>query len=397
MILLKNTTVIDGLGNDPRPSTDVLVENGLITRIGPNLQVEGAREVNLSGLTLLPGLIDLHVHLCWDGSYDPAQVVIGQGEGEVVAQCIRAGLESLAAGVTTVRDLGSSYDAAITAARGVRAGWFPGPRIFTSGRTITMTGGHDPFWARFVDGEAEALKAVREQVYRGAHLIKIAATGGVYGRTEGEAVGQSELSLGEMQVIVQEAHRFGLQVAAHALGTQGTADAVEAGVDTIEHGILADDESLREMKDRGTAYVPTLFIYESIAAGHAPDYAVQKANEIVKRHQQTFQMARELGIRIGAGSDAGSTGAPHGALHQELSSLVRAGVAPLEVIQMATSINATILGQQNRIGALLVGKEADLIAVEGNPAEDVVCLRSPRLVMVQGTVYFDSAKGNSIL
>lgn len=388
-MILRNVTLIDGSECEPEACVDVRLMGSVIAEVGKDLTGDGDAEIDLTGLTLLPGLIDLHVHLCWDGSSDPAAVVQTQTEAEVVSQCVRAGLESLRAGVTTVRDVGSSYDAAITTARAVRNGWFPGPRTFTSGRTITMTGGHDPFWARFTDGPQDAVKAVREQVYRGAHLIKIAATGGVYGRTEGEAVGQSELTFEEMEAIAKEAHRFGLKVAAHALGTEGVADAVRAGIDTIEHGILADGEALEEMKHRGTALIPTLFIYESIAAGNAPAYAAKKAAEIVAQHAESFRLARELDLTIGVGSDAGSTGTPHGAIHDELSSFVNHGMTPLEAIQLATRVNACILGEGG-IGTIAPGQYADVVAVEGDPANQIDDLRKIRLVIIDGNVQFDA-------
>jgi imidazolonepropionase-like amidohydrolase len=385
-MILRNATLIDGSEREPVNHADVRLSDNTITEVGKNLSGTGEQEIDLSGLTLLPGLIDSHVHLCWDGSYDPAAVVQAQSEAEVVAQCVRAGLESLQHGVTTVRDVGSSYDAAIVTARAVREGWFPGPRTFTSGRTITMTGGHDPFWARFADGPQDAVKAVREQIYKGAHLIKVSATGGVYGRTEGEAAGQSELTFEEMEAIAREAHRFGLKVAAHAIGTEGVNDAVRAGIDTIEHGILASHETLEEMKRLNTALVPTLFIYESIAAGNAPAYAAKKAAEIVARHAETFQAARELNLTIGVGSDAGSTGAPHGALHDELDSMVNQGVTPWEAIQLTTRVNASILGQ-HRLGTIAPGQYADLIVIEGDPLSDIRALRNIQFVVADGKLH----------
>lgn len=385
-MLLRNATVIDGSPREPDTGVDVRLRGNLIVEVEKDLNRDGDVELDLSGLTLLPGLIDLHVHLCWDGSHDPAAVVQAQNEAEVVAQCVRAGLESLEHGVTTVRDVGSSYDAAIVTARAVRDGWFPGPRTYTSGRTITMTGGHDPFWARFTDGPQEAVKAVREQIYKGAHVIKVSATGGVYGRTEGETVGQSELTFEEMEAIAREAHRFGLKVAAHAIGTDGVYDAVQAGIDTIEHGILASQETLEEMKLRNTALVPTLFIYESIASGNAPDYATKKALEIIASHASTFRAARELGLIIGVGSDAGSTSAPHGALHHELESLVNHGVTPWEALQLATRVNASILGQ-DKLGTIAPGQYADVIVVEGDPVNDIRDLRKVRYVIADGRMH----------
>lgn len=382
-VILRNATVIDGTGSIPQGGTDVRVSDGFIAEVGRDLPVDGSSELDLTGQYLLPGLIDLHVHLCWDGGSDPATVLRLQTEAEVVAQCVRAGFQNLEYGVTAVRDVGSSYDAAIVTAQAVRDHWFVGPRTYTSGRTITMTGGHDPFWASFVDSPSEAVKATREQIYKGADLIKIAATGGVYGRAVGESAGQSELTYEEIAAITTEAHRFGLKVASHAVGTEGIANSVKAGVDTIEHGILADEETLLEMKRRGTVLVPTLFIYETIAAGNAPDYATKKAAAITGRHVEVFKRALELGITIGVGSDAGSPCAPHGCLHDELASFVRLGVTNSEAIRMATSVNAQILGVPD-IGTIAPGMRADMIVVGRDPTSDIANLRKVQQVLVDG-------------
>jgi len=185
---------------------------------------------------LLPGLIDLHVHLVWDGSPDPVEQLRKESTERTLLRAVRHARETLEAGITTVRDLGSIDDLAVDLSRAVERGDVVGPRIVPSGRTIIMTGGHDPFWGIMVDGPQEALKAARHQIYRGAGVIKVSATGGVYGRTEGESATHTELNPDEICAVTREAHKLGVPVAAHAIGREGIRNCVKAGVDTIEHG-----------------------------------------------------------------------------------------------------------------------------------------------------------------
>jgi len=271
--------------------------------------------------------------------------------------------------MTTVRDLGAVADLSLVLSEAVQKGIVAGPRIVGAGKSLIMTGGHDPFWGLSADGPREAVKRVRQQVEKGAKVVKVSATGGVYGREEGEEVGQSELTRDELNAICLEAHRLGLRVASHALGKEGVENSVLAGCDTIEHGIFASEETLRRMVERGTYLTPTLFIYRKIAEGNAPEYAKEKAKKVVERHRRCFSKARQEGVRILAGSDAGSPEAPHPSLFQEMEEMVRLGLTPLEVIRISTLVNAEALGLKHLIGSIEQGKMADLIVLTSNPSE----------------------------
>lgn len=385
--LLLNARLVDGTGAAPVPGAWLVVEGDRIAEVHAGALPAGRFDatVDLEGRTCLPGLIDLHVHLCWNGSADPAEVNAREGRELTLLRMVAHARETLERGVTTVRDVGCIDDLSLVLDRAIRAGAVPGPRLIACGRTIMMTGGHDPFWGVFCDGPWACAAGVRGQAYRGARVIKVAATGGVYGRAEGEEVGTSELTLEELTAACREAHRLGLRVASHAVGREGIDNSVEAGCDTIEHGIFASEGALRRLATEGRFLTPTLFIYRHIAEGAAPDYAVRKAVACAAQHPRTVAQARALGVAITAGSDSGSCGAPHPALFAELRDLVsRGGLTPLEAITAATATNARALGLEAEIGRVAPGLQADLLFVEGDPAADITALERPWAVMQAG-------------
>jgi imidazolonepropionase-like amidohydrolase len=362
--------LLDGRAEEPLHDAAILIEDGRIAWVGPFDDLPAGSPVHSLGeVTLLPGLIDLHAHLVWSGGPDPAALVEQEGFGLTLLRAYANARANLLGGVTTVVDLGSNWDIAILVARAIRLGALPGPRLIPAGRSVAMTGGHDPFWANFADGPDAVLRAVRQQRDAGAGIIKLAATGGVYGRAEGEDVGHAELSAEELAVAIREAHRFGLKVAAHAVGHEGIGNCLIAGVDLIQHGILADEDQLRAMAAADATLVPTLIPYRQIAAnprGAIPEYAVAKARPLVERHRRVVARALELDVRIGAGSDAGSPDLPHPALHQELSCLVAAGLSPGRAVRAATADAAAALGLEREIGALAPGLAADVVALAGD-------------------------------
>ena len=385
--LLANLVLIDGSGAPPVPDAWLVVADGRIVDTHAGALPAGRFDatVDLEGRTCLPGLIDLHTHLCWDGSRDPVEVNAREGHDLTLLRMVAHARRTLERGVTTVRDVGCVDDLSLVLDCAIRAGAVPGPRLIASGRTIVMTGGHDPFWGLPCDGPWACVAGVRTQAYRGARVIKVAATGGVYGRAEGEEVGTSELGLEELTAVCREAHRLALRVASHAVGRAGIDDSVEAGCDTIEHGIFASEAALRRMAADGRFLTPTLFIYRQIAEGAAPDYAVRKAIACARQHPDTVAQARALGVPITAGSDSGSPGAPHPALFAELRDLVaRGGLTPLEAITAATTTNARALGLEAAIGTLAPGRQADLLVVDGDPANDITALERVWAVMQAG-------------
>ena len=369
-LLLRNAQVWDGDAGDLVES-DVRCAYGYVTGLlppGSDRPASDDEVVEMDGAALLPGLIDGHVHLVWDSSADPAAATAAAGEQRTVLRAAEFAWRHLISGVTTVVDLGSNWDAAITVAEAVRDGDIVGPHVVAAGRTVAMTGGHDPFWVNPCDGVDAIIRGVREQVFLGARIIKTAATGGVYGQRHGEEVGASELTFDELAALACEARRRGVPTAAHALGTEGISNAVQAGINVIEHGVFLTEEIVANMVERGTALCPTLAVYQTIAAGSAPGYAVEKAKDVVKAHQQSVELAIAAGVPIIAGTDAGSPGMPHPILEQELGALLDAGMAPVDVLKAATSRAADALGLN--AGRIAEGLPADFVCVDGDPLTD---------------------------
>jgi imidazolonepropionase-like amidohydrolase len=376
-LILRNASLWDGDTPDLL-ARDVVCEDGRVTAIvaaGTATSVADDLDFDTDGSTLLPGLVDAHVHLVWSGGSDPAAQVEAEGQQLTLLRAAAHARDQLHAGITTVRDLGSNWDHAIHVARGIDRGAIEGPTVIASGRTVIMTGGHDPFWGLPCDGTDAVVRGVRTQVAAGAGVIKTAASGGVYGQAEGEESGASELTYEELAALTGEAHRRGRRVAVHALGTDGIRNAVLAGVDTVEHGVFLTEDIVEEMLRRGTVLCPTAAVYQRIAAGAAPGYAVAKAAEAVAAHGRSVAMAIDAGIPVIAGTDAGAPGMPHPSLVDELEALVSYGLSPLSALQAATSRAADAIGAAGA-GRVRVGDRADFALVDGDPLTDPGVLRT---------------------
>lgn len=383
-IIIKNVQVLYGEKLELISGHGVYVKDGKIEAVLKESEIPADIPfIDGDGSYLIPGLIDLHVHMIWDGSLDPVRTSEEEGYEQMMLRAAANCRHYIEHGITTVRDLGSINDIVLHISKGIKRNLILGPNVIASGRTLTMTGGHDPFWARFVDGKYEALKGVREQIYKGAEVIKVSATGGVYGRAEGEKVGNAELSLEELKVICEEAHRFGIKVASHAIGRDGIYNSVLAGVDTIEHGHFIDEELLQLMEERGTAWIPTLFVYKQIASQEGiPEYARAKTVEIVNIHAKTFRSFFKRDILIGAGSDAGSPCTSHHALLNELYAMNELVEDVRSVLKTATVNAGKIL--ERKIGQIKNGYQADLVLLEGNPLEDLKNLEKVKEVILRG-------------
>lgn len=397
-LLLRNALAWDGDADAAR-GADVTCDDGVITRVddvgaGPRATDDDV-ELDVNGAFLLPGLIDAHVHLVWSGGSDPVTLVDRDGEQLTVIRAAGHARAHLQNGITTVRDLGSNWDVAISVARAVDRGALDGPTVIASGKTVIMSGGHDPFWGVQADGVDAVTAAVRGQVHKGAGVIKTAATGGVYGQAEGEDVDDAELTYEELAALAVEAHRRGRKVAAHALGTQGIRNAVLAGVDTVEHGVFLTEDIVGEMRRRGTVLCPTVEVYRRIAAGTksggAPEYAARKAAAVVDGHRVSVEMALNAGVPVIAGTDAGAPGMPHPSLVDELEALVDYGLSPLDAVRAATSRAADALDRP-RIGRIAPGYVADLVMVDPDPFTDVAALRHVWGVVRQQHVVRGSAR-----
>jgi imidazolonepropionase-like amidohydrolase len=376
-LVLAGGLVWDGVTDELRPA-DVVCHDGLIESVAPHGAVRATGEdvtLDLAGATIMPGLIDAHVHLVWDGSTDPVAQVDHDGEQLTVVRAAGHARAQLQAGITTVRDLGSNWDIAITLARAVDRGALDGPTIIASGRTVIMTGGHDPFWGIPCDGTDAVIHGVRTQVAAGAGVIKTAATGGAYGQSAGEEVGASELTYDELAALAHEAHRRGRKVAAHALGTDGIRNAVNAGIDTLEHGVFLTEDIVESMARQGTTLCPTAAVYQIMADGNAPAYAVAKAKDVVAAHEHSVRMAIDAGLPIIAGTDAGAPGMAHPSLASEIQALIGYGLNPLAALKAATSTAADALDLPS--GRVQVGAPADLILLDGNPLETPAVVQSP--------------------
>lgn len=394
-MLLINGTVIDGRGKVLERGY-VAVENETIVRVGTRFKgsLKGyQRVIELAGQCLLPGLIDCHVHLTSQGEADPVPQV--KMDSDALA-ALRAGAnaeKTLKSGFTTVRDCGAKSDVVIALRSAIEQGLATGPRIVAAGRALCMTGGHGWWCGREVDGPQEARKGVREVIKAGADFVKFIATGGIM--TEGIAVGVPQLDYDELAAGIQEAKKAEKKTGAHAHGAEGIKNAVRAGIDSIEHAFLADEESISMMQAAGTFLVPTVspihLVVEKGTRAGIPDYIVAKSLQVLNAAEESFKAAHSAGLKIALGTDAGMPFNYHGENHQELAAMVRLGLSPEEAIMAATSQAAELLGLADKVGTLVAGKEADLVVVEGNPLEDISSLKKEaiKLVVKKGQLVLD--------
>ena len=389
--LIRNITLIDGLGGEPHHDWAVAVEGERIAWIGPSAQAPAFDPhdvVDGKGHSLLPGMINSHVHLCNDGSADLFGQVLNDSIPIATIRSVLNARLTLAAGITTVRDCGAASQIAIEIAKAVDRGLIEGPRVRAAGRVVTMTGGHGHFIGREADGPDEVRKAVRAEIKGGANFIKVMATGGVL--TPGVDPSQTAFQLDELQAAVEEAHKAGRPAASHAIGHGGIKNALRAGIDSIEHGFYLDDEAVNLALKNETFLVPTLIAVDQIvnngAKGGIADWVVKKAEGESGHHRESFVLAVKSGMRIAAGTDAGTPFNPHGDLPLELAKMVEFGLSPMLALVAATSNAARLLRMDDQIGSVEKGKVADLILVPGDPLKDIGAMRRPAFVMKSGRV-----------
>jgi imidazolonepropionase-like amidohydrolase len=375
----------------------IVIEGDKIVSVGPASGVQsspGDNTIGLPNATVLPGLIDAHTHLTFNPHFGYETLAISvPREALIGAHNARVTLE---AGFTTVRNLGATGYADVALRDAINAGDVPGPHMLVSGPALSITGGHCdndllPYeyhatQAGVADGIEQVQHKVREVIKYGADLIKVCATGGVL--SKGDDPNASQYTLEEMKAIVADAHRLGRKVAAHAHGAQGVIWASEAGVDSVEHGHLMNDAAIATLKKNGTYLVPTLYLVdwqrEHATEANLPDFAKKKMEMVSQVGKANIKKAFEAGIKIGMGTDAAVY--PHGLNAHELAVYVSLGMSPLQAIQTATINDADLLGWSDNVGTIEPGKWADIIAVDGDPLEDVTTLQHVRFVMKGGEV-----------
>lgn len=397
--------LIDGVSDQARVEQTVIVDAGRIVAIESGYKVPAAGDelIDLRDSTLMPGLMDMHVHITSEYSRNSELDRFKKDGTDVAIDGVMFAERTLQAGFTTVRDLGDGFRASIALRNAINAGKVSGPRIFAAGKSIATTGGHaDPTngWADHlggkdvgphegvIDGTAAAAQAVRQRYKEGSDVIKITATGGVLSIAKSGL--NPQFTEEEVRTIVQTARDYGFKVAAHAHGAEGMKRAVRGGVDSIEHGTFMDDETIRLMRERGTYYVPTItagqWVFDrSQEEGFFPAIVRPKAAEVGPQIQRTFARAYRGGVKILFGTDTGVSA--HGDNAREFELMVEAGMPPMAAIRSATAEPAKFLDIDDRLGTVTAGKIADLVAVPGDPLVDISLMRRVHFVMKDGVVH----------
>lgn len=395
----------DGSGSDIQNQMTIVVEAGVVQSVSSGFLQPGAddRLIDLSEQTVLPGLIDLHVHIESETAPNSAANRFTLDPADIAFNSAVNARKTLEAGFTTIRELGGT-GVNIALRDAINQNKIVGPRIITVGKSLATTGGHaDPTngWRSDLMGEPspaegvinsaeDAREAVRQQYKNGADHIKITATGGVLSVA---ASGQNpQFMMDELQAVVETARDYGMHVAAHAHGKEGMLRAIRAGVHTIEHGTYMDEEVMAAMVEHGTWYIPTISAGKYVAdqaeiEGYYHPLVVPKAREIGPLIQDTLGRAYRYGVRIAFGTDASVF--PHAQNAREFVYMVEAGMPTDEALLSATSVAAEVLGMQAQIGSIETGKSADIIAVHGNPLDNIEILQNVGFVMKQGTVYVE--------
>ncbi|WP_273851301.1 metal-dependent hydrolase family protein [Guptibacillus spartinae] len=361
--------------------------------------IEADTVIYADGKTVLPALIDCHVHLTMDGEPDPFEVMLKETEAEMAFRAIRNAHLHLSAGVLTVRSLGAKDHVDISFRNSVKKGVVSGPRIVASGEPIVMTGGHGHVMAVEADGETEVRKSARLLLKKGADVVKLMATGGVM--TTGVEPGSPQLSETEMRAACEEANHAGQTTAAHAQGVTGIKNAIRAGITSVEHGIFLDDEAIELMIHHGTHLVPTLaapfhIVENGIEAG-IPEDAVRKAEAVMTDHRESFIKAYQAGVKIATGSDAGTPFNLHGDYVTEVKLMVESGMRPIDALKASTITAAQLLQVDSVTGSIEPGKKADLLLVNGNPIENIENLRNIEQVYQSGRNISNEFIGEGLL
>jgi len=405
--VLKAARLFDGKSNALLTPGVVVVTDGKIVAAGTSVAIPaGAEVIDLGDATLLPGFIDAHTHLTMMYNEDYKQERLDRLEKTIAEQALDATVNArvtLMAGITTVRDVGSSNYLDVGLRNAIRNGRVPGPRMLVTVHALSATGGHCDFSQGYreglfghesgplegvVNGADQARYAVRLDHKYGADMIKVCATGGVLSPTDD--VDTPQLTQEELNAIVDEAHALRRKTAAHAHGAEGAKRAIRAGIDSIEHGTFLDDEALDMMKQRGTFLVPTLMavqgLQEKIDKGtYIPPAILAKAKAAIASIRQTFQRALAKGVKIGLGTDAAVY--PHGRNVEEFHQMTDLGMKPIDALKAGTSMDAELLGLADKIGTLEAGKIADVVAVPGDPVQNIRQTEHVFFVMKEGVIY----------
>lgn len=389
-------TLVDLNGRAPIEQAVVLVEGERIKALGAVADItvpDNAEVIDASGTWLIPGLMNMHVHY---GLVLPGKMqaeLANETEAELALRMAAAARESLQAGVTTIRSPGDQRHGELALRKAIAKGQAHGPRIYSAGKALAITGGHgSKANTVYFDGPYELMKAARLEISAGASWVKILISGGI--ATDGGGIAEALMTPEEINAVVDAAHRFGAKVAAHSGSPVATHIAVDAGVDSIEHGYFLDRKVLRKMKKRGTWLVPTIVVsqpatqpfFERIGS---PQWYLKRRDSVGKDHWKALQMAIQEGVNIALGTDQLPSEPNDGttATAREAQYYVEAGMTPLQALRSATIAPATMLGAENEIGSLAAGKFADIVAVDRDPARDIKALRNILLVMKGGRVY----------
>lgn len=393
-LVLANARVVDGRGVIAERA-NIHIEGSTITRIGNGQADPAATVIDAAGKTVCPGLMNAHVHICFDGTVDPQPFYEAEGNVESALMALPRLHATLRSGVTTVRDLGGKPDVTLTLARLIAEGNVIGPKIVAAGRVITMTGGHGHWMGIEVDGADAARRATRRMLKAGAKTIKVMATAGMM--TDGQRAGAPQMTIEEMRACVDEAHKANVGVAAHVEGSEGAANAIEASVDSIEHGHGLTEELLERMIANGIALVPTVSCDRAIVrrgpGAGIPSHIVDDCARLAPSLEWALQRAIEMGVTIAAGNDGGAPLTQPGDIVDELEVYVEMGMNPQRALASATTATADLF-RLTDVGLVAAGQRADLIVTNGDPLETVSALRNPETVIAGGRVV-DQRAGTS--
>lgn len=391
--LFENLHLIDGTGREMQKDATFLVDDGVIKAIHPDMVGVGEtlERVDLQGNYVMPGLIDCHTHVTFPATVDFPITYADFTQPDITLMTIENLQNLLKSGVTYIRDVGDRDYIALDLKKHLQSGRIKGPGMHCAGLIVTMTGGHAWWIGREADGVDEVRKAVREQLKRGADLIKVVGTGGIL--TPDVDVNAYQFNVDELKAAAEETHKAGKKICAHCIGTQGIKNAVRAGIDSVEHASILDDEAIDMLAEAGTYIVPTLTAVhnglKNADADGVPKFALEKGKYVAKLQIQSIQRAYKAGVKIAMGTDCGTPFNHHGSSSpQEVELMHNLGMTPMDAIVASTRVPAELIGIDQTHGTLETGKSVDFLVLAEDPLKNIKTLREPVSVYQKGKNQF---------